>query len=73
MLNMDLKDVPFEKRLYMLKHYILFYYLGKQKGILKNLNSNFNKFCIIVLYIPGLLFSWKYKRKYKKAKRRKEN
>lgn len=66
MLNMNLKDVPFKKRKYMLKHYILFCYLSNKKGILKDLKDRKNKVWAVILYIPGYIASWNYKRKYNK-------
>ena len=66
MLNKDLKDVLPQKRIYMLKHYILFAYLSNKKGILKNLSDPLNKFFVVILFIPGYISSWNYKRKYKR-------
>ncbi len=66
MLNKDQKGVLPQKRLYMLKHYILFYYLSKQKGLLINLSNPWNKFLVVLLFIPGYVSSWNYKRKYKR-------
>lgn len=60
----DLKDVKFNKRLYLIKHYILFSYLSKNNNIIKSIKGKFNKILIAILYIPGYLFSWNYKRQY---------
>lgn len=51
----DMKNVPFSKRLYVIKHYILFTYLTKNKKSLKNIKGNLNKFLYILLYIPGII------------------
>ncbi|MBQ6992710.1 MAG: glycosyltransferase [Clostridia bacterium] len=61
-LNFDMKDVLFSKRLYVIKHYILFSYLTKNKNILKNIKGTFNKFLVVVLYVPGVVKSWLYKK-----------
>lgn len=52
--DMNLKGMNFNKRLYVIKHYILFGYLTKSKMNLKNVKGLFNKFLYIVLYIPGV-------------------
>lgn len=62
LLNFDMHGVLFNKRLYVIKHYILFSYLIKQKNILKNVKGTFNKFLIVVLYLPGILKSWIWKK-----------
>ena len=49
----NMKDVPFKKRLYVIKHYILFTTLTKKKNSLKGIKGALNKFLIIVLYVPG--------------------
>lgn len=63
LLNFDMTNVIFSKRLYAIKHYILFAYLTKQKNLLKNVNGFLNKFLIIILYIPGILKSHIYEKK----------
>lgn len=55
LLSFNMKNVLFKKRLYIIKHYILFCYLTKQKHILKNVNGKLNKFLIIILLIPGYI------------------
>ena len=52
-LQKDFNGVSFNKRLYAIKHYILFATLTKQKNIVKQANGIFNKLLIICLYIPG--------------------
>ena len=63
LLSFDMKDVLFSKRLYIIKHYILFGYLTKQKNPLKNINGFFNKFLFILLYLPGIIKSYMYQKK----------
>ena len=47
------KGVSFRRRLYVIKHYILFTALIKNKLILKNTNGRINKILILMLYLPG--------------------
>ena len=49
----DMKGVTFNKRLYAIKHYILFGYLTKAKKALRNIKGFENKLLYILLYIPG--------------------
>ena len=49
----DMKGVLFSKRMYAIKHYILFGYLTKAKKTLKNIKRCENKLLYILLYIPG--------------------
>ena len=52
-LQKDFKGVTFNKRLYAIKHYILFSTLIKKKNILKNIKGVLNKILIMLLYLPG--------------------
>lgn len=52
-LQKDMNGVSFKKRLYTIKHYILFSVLTNQKNIVKQVKGVFNKFLIMLLYIPG--------------------
>ena len=52
-LQKDMKGVILKKRLYAIKHYILFATLAKKKNIVKNIRSFWNKILIIILYFPG--------------------
>lgn len=54
-LERDMKAVSFKKRLYVIKHYILFTYLTKNKKSYKNIKGVLNKFLYILLYIPGMI------------------
>ena len=60
--SFDMHNVLFSKRLYAIKHYILFGYLTKQKKLLKNINGFTNKFLFIILYVPGIIKSYLYKK-----------
>lgn len=55
LLQFNMKGVLFKKRLYIIKHYLLFSNLTKQKHILKPVNNLLNKIFIIVLWLPGKL------------------
>lgn len=54
-LQMDTSNILFSKRMYIIKHYILFSYLTKHKNILKGINGAINKLLIALLYIPGCI------------------
>ena len=56
--DMDMKGVPFGKRLYVIKHFILFGYLTEHGE--KNVNSFINNILIAILWIPGRIESKKY-------------
>lgn len=55
LLQFNMKGVLLKKRLYIIKHYLLFSNLTKQKHILKPVNNLLNKIFIIVLWLPGKL------------------
>ena len=59
-LKKDMKGVTLKKRLYAIKHYILFSYLIKSKNNLKKINGLTNKILYLILYIPGILKSKKF-------------
>ena len=52
-----MENVPLSKRLYVIKHFILFTYLTKTKKSLKNVKGLCNKVLYILLYIPGTIKS----------------
>jgi len=56
--DFDMKGISPAKRLYIIKHYILFCYLTKQKHILSSVKGGFNKFLTSVLIIPGYIKSY---------------
>ncbi len=51
----DMKNVTFKKRLYVIKHYILFGYLTKAKKPVQNVKGIYNKLLYLLLYIPGVI------------------
>lgn len=59
--DMDTRKILFSKRIYTIKHYILFTYLTHEKLNL-NVRGIRNKLLIILLYIPGIIQSGKYKK-----------
>lgn len=59
-LEKDMSGVNFGKRLYVIKHYILFSYLTKKKIDITNVKNIINKALIILLYIPGIAKSKKF-------------
>ena len=58
----DMRGVPFKKRLYVMKHYLLFSYLTKQYNI-GNIKGIENKIFYILLFIPGMIKSYYFKNK----------
>ena len=52
-LEMDLKDVPFSKKMYVYKHYILFATLAERNDIFESVQGVFNKLMIAILWLPG--------------------
>lgn len=54
-LQKDFKGVNFNKRLYAIKHFILFSTLTKKKNILKFIKGGLNKLLIVLLYLPGVI------------------
>lgn len=51
----DMKRVAFSKRIYVIKHFILFTYLTKTKKSFRNIKGFLNKLLYILLYIPGII------------------
>lgn len=51
----NMENVPLSKRLYVIKHFILFTYLTKTKKSLKNVKGIYNKILYVLLYIPGTI------------------
>lgn len=62
--GMDMKGVSFGKRLYIIKHFILFSEITKTTIKIKKIRNLLNKFLVSVLYIPGKIKSKKYIEKY---------
>lgn len=61
MFDMDLKGIYFNKRMYILKHYILFSVLTnkKFKESLETVKGNINKILFMLMYMPGVLITKK--------------
>ncbi|MFA5407233.1 MAG: glycosyltransferase family A protein [Bacilli bacterium] len=57
MFNFNMRDIPFKKRLHIIKHYILFSCLTKKKkrDVIKKAKGFLNKILITVLVIPGFI------------------
>ena len=55
----DMVGVPFKKRLYVIKHYILFCVLNKVKPALKEIKGFLNRILIVLLYVPGFIMTKK--------------
>ena len=53
----DMTGVPFKKRLYVIKHYILFTTLTNQKTCLKKIKDSKNKLFVLLLWIPGKIMT----------------
>ena len=51
----DMTGVPFKKRLYVIKHYILFATLTKNKKIVRNVKGIENKILLTLLLFPGII------------------
>lgn len=51
----DMKNMTWKKRLYVIKHYILFTDLTKAKQARKKIKGLGNKILYVILYIPGIL------------------
>ena len=60
-LQKDFRGVTWNKRLYAIKHYILFSYLTKKKKSLQNIKGIENKILYLVLYLPGVIKSKRFK------------
>lgn len=60
-LEKDMKGVLFSKRLYVIKHFILFGYLTNNKFNDNFMKSKLNKFLYTALYLPGIYKSKKSK------------
>ena len=56
----DMKGISFKKRIYIIKHYILFTYLTNTKYSYKNIKGLLNRFIYILLFLPGILKSKKF-------------
>lgn len=61
-LNQDMNKVIFSKRLYVIKHYILFSYLTKKGWNCNSIKGIENKLLYALLYIPGIIKAKKFKK-----------
>lgn len=59
-LQKDFKGVTWNKRLYVVKHYILFLTITSERLTLKKVKSIFNKILLIILFLPGKIKSKKF-------------
>ena len=60
LLQKDMRGVKFSKRLYAIKHYILFGYLTKNKFNANLIKDRLNRFLYSILYLPGMMKSKKF-------------
>ena len=58
-LQKNMKGVTLKKRLYAIKHYILFATLTKQKNIVRKIKGTLNKILVMILYVPGRVLTKK--------------
>ena len=56
-LQKDFKGVTWNKRLYVIKHYILFLTINKERLNLKKIKKLLNKLLIVTLFVPGKIKS----------------
>ena len=62
-LSKDMRGVLFKKRLYVIKHYILFGYLTKNKFDDSFMKDKINRVLYKILYVPGIVKSKYFKKK----------
>ena len=60
LMQKNMKDVKFSKRLYAIKHYILFGYLTKNRFNVNLIKDRLNKLLYIILYFPGIMKSRRF-------------
>ena len=60
LLKKNMNGVKFSKRLYVIKHYILFSYLTGNKFNANVIKDVLNKFLYIILYLPGMMKSKRF-------------
>jgi len=59
-LQKDFKGVTWKKRLYAIKHYILFAVMTKQRLNIKKVKNLSNKIILLILFVPGKIKSKKF-------------
>jgi len=57
----NMKGIKFKKRIYIIKHYILFSVLSNMKINIREIKGIYNKILIMILYFPGKIKSKIYK------------
>ena len=60
LLEKNMNGVKFSKRLYVIKHYILFSHLTENKFNANVIKDVLNKFLYIILYLPGMMKSKRF-------------
>ena len=60
LLEKDMKGLVLKKRLYVIKHFILFSYLTNNGFNVKFIKDKFNKLLYFLLYIPGVMKSKRF-------------
>ena len=55
LLEFDFKQVSMKKRMYILKHYILYSYLTGKGLDLSTVYNFINKVLLVLLYLPGII------------------
>ena len=60
LLQKEMKGVMFSKRLYIIKHYILFSYLTKNKFNDNFIKDKINKILYRIMYFPGIIKSKRF-------------
>lgn len=60
LMQKDMKGVKFSKRIYAIKHYILFSYLTKNKFNANLIKDRLNRLLYIILYLPGRIKSKRF-------------
>ena len=60
LMQKNMKGVKFSKRLYAIKHYILFGYLTKNRFNVNLIKDRLNKLLYIILYFPGIMKSRRF-------------
>lgn len=58
----DMSETLREKRIYAIKHYILFGYLARKKFDVRSIKNIKNKILYTILYIPGIIKSKRYEK-----------
>ena len=57
LLEFDYSSVPLKKRIYVIKHYILFSYISGEKIEYRKIRNNENKLLVFILNVPGRIIA----------------